>query len=138
MFNIIKICKVLDDNYNYKLADKIFYKFAISKKNILDKRILIPLDVKKNIETAYNKRYKDVSFGSNAQFEMAKELITRTYIELDKVLDIHEFTVKHRFTHSKSKKHPSYWEYQLHGGDEGKKWASDIIKIYLPKKWKSN
>ena len=26
----------------------------------------------------------------------------------------------------------------LYGGDDGKKWSSDIIKIYLPKKWKAN
>jgi hypothetical protein len=26
----------------------------------------------------------------------------------------------------------------LHGGEEGRKWASDIVKIYLPKKWRVN
>jgi hypothetical protein len=138
MKSIIDICKFLDENSNYELSDKLFIKFASSKKDILDKRILIPSDVKKIIKEAYDKRTEDIKFGNNASFELAKEFITRTYIELDKVLEIHEYTVKHRNIYSKSKKHPSYWNYMLHGGPEGKKWASDIIKIYLPKKWKVN
>ena len=53
-------------------------------------------------------------------------------------LNIHQYTFEKRYSHSKSKENPTYWEWRLYGGDEGKKWASDIIRIYLPKKWKAN
>ena len=135
---IFEICEYLDKKFDFELSDKIFTKYAESKKDILKKRILIPSDVKKIIKEAYEKRYDEVRFGNNDMFELAKEITTRSYIELDKILEIHKYTVKHRNTHSNSKKHPSYWTYQLHGGDDGRKWASDIIKIYLPKDWKTN
>jgi hypothetical protein len=57
---------------------------------------------------------------------------------LSDVLKIHKYTFEKRFNHSKSDENPTYWEWRLYGGDEGKKWASDIVKIYIPDKWKAN
>lgn len=135
---ILKICSLLDQKQFYKLSDNLFVKFAEKEKDILEKRILIPNEVKKNAEDAYKERLKDLKFGSQKEYELARLLYTRTYLEIDLILDIHNYTVENRNKHSKSKKNPSYWEWMLHGGDEGKRWASDIIRIYLPKKWKTN
>lgn len=138
MNGIIKICKDLDNKNLFALSDKIFNKFAESKSDILNKRILIPTKVAKEAEDAYKKRFDDIKFGDKDMFEIARKLHQNSYLLLKDVLEIHLYTMKHRFRYSNSKKHPSYWEYLLHGGEEGKKWASDIINIYLPKKWKSN
>lgn len=138
MNQFVKICKILDDKKLFALSDKIFIKFANTKKDILKKRILIPSNVKKTAEEAYKKRFSDIKFGDKDMFEIARKLHQNTYIELKDILEIHKYTIKKRFTHSKSKKHPSYWEYELHGGEDGKKWASEIIRIYLEKEWKTN
>lgn len=138
MMNFIDICKKLDEVGFYEISDKLFIKIASSKKDILEKRILIPSDVKKNAEDAYKNRFGDIKYGDSESYELARQLYQRNYLEIDLILEIHEYTVKHRYSRSKSKKQPSYWEYLLRGGDEGRKWASDIIKIYLPKKWKTN
>jgi hypothetical protein len=138
MNKIIRVCNLLDKLYLFSLADKIFLKYAEKEKDIMDKRILIPSEVKKTAEEAYKKRNDELKFGNNEMYEIARLLSIRTYLEMDLILDIHKYTYEKRYSHSKSKKNPTYWEYQCYGGDEGKKWASDIIKIYLPKKWKAN
>lgn len=138
MQRLIKLCSELDSRQLFKLSDSIFFKFAEKEKDILDKRILIPSEVRKNAEDAYKERLKDLKFGSHDEYELARTLFTRTYLEIDKILDIHKYTFENRYKHSKSKKNPTYWEWMLYGGDEGKKWSSDIIRIYLPKKWKPN
>lgn len=138
MNEIIKLCKELDSKNLFSISDKLFTKFAESQKDILKKRILIPTKVSKEAEDAYKKRFDDIKYGDKDMFEIARKLHQNSYMEIDDIFEIHKYTMKHRFSHSKSKKHPSYWEYQLYGGDEGKNWSSDIIRIYLPKKWKIN
>lgn len=138
MNTLIKVCKILDDKNLFHLSDKLFIKIAESQKDILKKRILIPTKVAKEAEEAYRKRFDEVKFGDKDMFEIARKLHQNSYMEISDILEIHKYTIKHRFTHSRSKKHPSYWEYQLHGGTEGKDWSSDIIRIYLPTKWKIN
>jgi hypothetical protein len=133
---IIKIKSLA--NIKSSNSKNLTFKIAKSNKSILEKRILIPSDVKKNAEEAYKKRFDEIRFGDHKTYELARQLFQRTYLEIEEILKIHEYTVKNRYIRSKSKKQPSYWEYMLHGGDEGRKWASDIIKIYLPKKWKTN
>ena len=54
------------------------------------------------------------------------------------VLKVHKITAKKFFSRSKKDKSPTYWEYLCYGGDEGKWWAENIIKIYLRKDWRSN
>ena len=131
MNKIIKVCNFLDKHNLFHISDIVFNKFAEKEKDILDKRILIPSEVKKAAED-------ELKFGNNEMYEIARLLSIRTYLEIDLILDIHKYTYEKRYSHSKSKKNPTYWEYQLYGGDDGKKWSSDIIKIYLPKKWKAN
>lgn len=133
---IVKVCKFLDSLGHYRLADDLF-KLA-KKENILDKRIYIPKDIKEIAAKAWKRRFKDIRFGNEKQFDLARKLMLNNYLELKDIMEIHKFTVDKRFTHSKSEKNPTYWEYQLHGGEEGRRWASDIIKIYLPKKWRVN
>ena len=137
MDNLLKICEKLDLLNYQKDSDTIFFKLA-SKQSILKKRILIPSDVQKNAEKAYKDRYKNLVYGNQSMFEIAKDLYTRVYLDLEDVLKIHKYTMKNRFSKSNSKKQPSYWEYELHGGEEGRIWASNIIRIYLPEKWISN
>lgn len=138
MNNFVKLCKILDSLGMYSLSDNIFIKVAEKDKDILDKRIFIPYEVRKVAEEAYKKRLGDIKFGTPKEHEIARQLSTRTYLEISEILKIHEYTVDKRYSHSKSKNNPTYWEYQLYAGDEGRRWASDIIKIYLPKKWKRN
>lgn len=134
--NIIKLCKILDDNGLYYVSDKLFKQ--AKKDNLLDKRIYIPKDIKDIAGEAWKKRFQDVRFGNQKQFDLARKLMLNNYMSLEEILEIHKFTVEKRFTHSKSDKNPTYWEYRLYGGEEGRKWASEIIKIYLPKKWRVN
>ncbi len=68
-----------------------------------------------------------------ANFNVNTNPSHRNSIPLKLVLEIHKYTVKKRFTHSDSKKHRTYWEYRLHGGEAGRKWAESIIRSYLPK-----
>ena len=138
MEKIIKICKILDQQHLFKLSDQIFNKYASKDDDILDKKIFIPYEIRKIAEEAYKKRLGDIRFGSQKDYNIAQDLYTRTYLELKDVLKIHKYTFENRYTHSKSDKNPTYWEWRLYGGDEGKKWSSDIVKIYLPKKWKPN
>lgn len=134
--NIIKLCKILDDNGLYYVSDKLFKQ--AKKDNMLEKRIYIPKDIKDIAGEAWKKRFQDVRFGNQKQFDLARKLMLNNYMSLEEILEIHKFTVEKRFTHSKSDKNPTYWEYRLYGGEEGRKWASEIIKIYLPKKWRVN
>ncbi len=138
MNKIIKVCNLLDSHNLFSLADKIFHKYAEKEKDIMNKKVFIPYDVRKVAEEAYKKRNDELKFGNPEIHEIARILSIRSYLEIEKILDIHKYTFEKRYSHSKSKKNPTYWEYQCYGGDEGKKWASDIIKIYLPKKWKAN
>jgi hypothetical protein len=133
---IVKVCKFLDSLGHYRLADDLF-KLA-KKENILDKRIYIPKDIKEIAAKAWKRRFKDIRFGNEKQFDLARKLMLNNYLELKDIMEIHKYTVDKRFTHSKNEKNPTYWEYQLHGGEEGRRWASDIIKIYMPKKWRVN
>ena len=87
---------------------------------------------------AYGHRNKDVKFGTIEDIEIARQLSQRSYLELETVLKVHKITAKKFFSRSKKDKSPTYWEYLCYGGDEGKWWAENIIKIYLRKDWKSN
>lgn len=133
---IVKVCKYLDSVGQYHLSDKLF-KLA-KKDDILEKRIYIPKEVKDIAGKAWKKRFQEVRFGNEKQFDIARKLMLNNYLELKDILEIHKYTVEKRFTYSKSEKNPTYWEYQLHGGEDGRRWASDIVKIYLPKKWRVN
>jgi len=137
MNKIIILCKILDSKQLYKLSDTVFDKFA-SKQSIMDKKIFIPYEIRKIAEEAYKKRLDKINFGTQKDYDIARDLSNRSYLELSDVLKIHKYTFENRFTHSKNKENPTYWEWRLYGGDEGKKWSSDIIKIYLPDKWKAN
>lgn len=134
--SLVKICCKLDRLGLYHLSDAIF-KIA-NKNNILKKRIYIPQEVKDVAKEAYDKRFDKLKFGNNNQYEIARLLHTRNYLEISSILEIHEYTVDKRYSYSKKGTNPTHWEYKLHGGEEGRRWASDIIKIYLPKKWKIN
>ena len=81
---------------------------------------------------------KEIKFGSVEDIEIARQLSQRSYLELDTVLKIHKITAKKWHSHSKKDDSPKYWEYLCYGGDEGKSWAENIIKIYLTKEWKIN
>lgn len=133
--SLIKICYKLDKAGYHFVSDKIF---KIAKDKILDSRIYIPDEVKAEAKEAYDKRFDSLKFGNNHQYEIARLLHTRNYLELSTILEIHEYTVDKRYSHSKKGTNPTYWEYKLYGGEAGRRWASDIIKIYLPKKWKIN
>jgi hypothetical protein len=87
---------------------------------------------------AYGHRNKDVKFGTVEDIEIARQLSQRSYLELDTVLKIHKITSKKWHSHSKKNDNPTYWEYLCYGGDEGKYWAENIIKLYLTKEWKIN
>ena len=136
MNKYLKVCKILDDNQQYHLSDFVFNKFALSYTEILEKRILVPDAVKHIAKEAYDKRFGEIRFGTQHDYDMAREINLRIYLSLDDVLKIHQFTYERRYNHSKSDKNPTYWEYRLYGGEEGRKWASDIIRLYLPNKWK--
>ena len=113
------------------LLNKAFIKIAEAK---LDAQIPVPSGVAEIAKDAYDNRYdKDVNFGDADMYETARLLKSRSSVPLKLVLEIHKYTVKHRFTKSDSKKHRSYWEYRLHGGEPGRKWSESIIRSYLPK-----
>ena len=113
------------------LLNKAFIKIAEAK---LDAQIPVPSGVAEIAKDAYDNRYdKDVNYGDSDMYETARMLKSRSSVPLKLVLEIHKYTVKHRFTHSDSKKHRTYWEYRLHGGEPGRKWAESIIRAYLPK-----
>jgi hypothetical protein len=137
MNEIINLCKILDSQKLYQLSDTVFNKFA-SNQSIMDKKIFIPYEIKNVAEEAYKKRLDKINFGSQKEYDLARDLFTRSYLELSDVLKIHQYTFEKRYSHSKSKENPTYWEWRLYGGDEGRKWSSDIVRIYLPKKWKAN
>ena len=63
--------------------------------------------------------------------EIARQLKSRTYLELKDVLEIFEYTVRNKSTHIKNKKSKSYKEWSLYGGDAGRDWSDKIIKMYL-------
>lgn len=128
----IKICFELDKIGDYGQADS-FTKFASS---IMSKQILIPVDVKATAKEAYDDRLGDVKFGTPKQIEMARQIKSRTYLELKDVLEIFEYTVRHKSTHSKNKNSKTYKEWCLYGGDAGRDWSDKIIKLYLPDKYK--
>ena len=46
MYKIIDLCKTLDQNKLFQLADKVFEKYA-SRDSILDKKIFIPYEIRK-------------------------------------------------------------------------------------------
>lgn len=129
----IKICFNLDKNGSYVKADHLFTKIASS---LMSKQILIPSDVKSTAKEAYDDRLGDVKFGTPKQIEIARQLKSRTYMELRDVLEIFEYTVKHKSTHLKNKNSKSYKEWCLYGGDAGKDWSDKIIKLHLPDKYK--
>ncbi len=113
------------------LLNQAFIKIADVK---MDAQIPVPNGVAEIAKDAYDNRYsKDVNFGDSDMFEIGRMLKNRSAVSLKLVLEIHKYTVKHRFTHSDSKKHRTYWEYRLHGGELGRKWSESIIRSYLPK-----
>ena len=136
MNELINICLELDNKGLYKQADDLFIKEA-SNKTLMKKKILIPSDVKEIATEAYSKKTGNVKFGTPSQIEVARKLKMRTYLDLEEVLDIFEYTVKNKNIHLKGKKTKSYLEWTLYGGDAGLKWSSDIVKLYLPKKWRN-
>ncbi len=116
---------------NDRLFDLAFIKIAGTS---MDAQIPVPSGVAEVAKDAYDNRFsKDVNFGDSDMFEIGRMLKNRNSVPLKLVLEIHKYTVKKGFTHSDSKKHRTYWEYRLHGGEAGRKWAESIIRSYLPK-----
>ena len=134
MSDFIKICQELDNSGQYKLADELMLKVASN--SIMSKKILIPADVKKIATEAYDGRFDTIKYGTPKQIEIARQLKTRTYLDLRDVLEIFQYTVKNKQVHLKNKKSRSYLEWTLYGGDAGRDWAERIIRVYLPDKWK--
>lgn len=119
--------------------DKLF-KLAFNKlaADVMKTEISVPDDVAKIAEEAYDKRFNaGVNFGDSDMFELARLLKSRKYLPLSTVLDIHKYTVKHRFTHSDSKSHRTYWEWRLHGGEPARRWSESIVRAYIPKEVKN-
>jgi hypothetical protein len=138
MERFLKFCADLDELGYFKYADNVFNKYAFNQNELMKKQILIPGQVKSVAYKAYGHRNKDVKFGTLEDIEIARQLSQRSYLELDTVLKIHKITAKKWHSHSKKDDSPTYWEYLCYGGDEGKYWAENIIKIYLTKEWKIN
>lgn len=138
MDKFLKFCQDLDELGYYQEVDNNFLKFASNQNELLKKQILIPGKVREMAFKAYQQRNKDIKFGTVEDIEIARQLSQRSYLELETVLKVHKITAKKFFTRSKKDKSPTYWEYLCYGGDEGKWWAENIIKIYLRKNWKSN
>ena len=120
------------------------FAFLFFKEKFTSNKIAVILhvgniNVFKEIVKDYPKFFKfDLYISCNNQndYDMAREINLRVYLSLDDVLRVHQYTYERRYNHSKSDKNPTYWEYRLYGGDEGRKWASDIVRLYLPNKWK--
>ena len=91
MNKIINLCKILDSQKLYHLSDTVFNKFA-SKDSIMDKKIFIPYEIKSVAEEAYKKRLGKINFGSQKEYDIARDLFTRSYLELSDVLKIHQYT----------------------------------------------
>ena len=138
MEKFLKFCADLDELGYFEYADNVFHKYAFTQSELLKKQILIPGQVRSMAVKAYGHRNKDVKFGTIEDIEIARQLSQRSYLELETVLKVHKITAKKFFSRSKKDKSPTYWEYLCYGGDEGKWWAENIIKIYLRKDWKSN
>ena len=138
MERFLKFCADLDELGYFNEADTVFHKYASKHNELLKKQILIPIKVKEIALKAYRNRNKEIKFGSVEDIEIARQLSQRSYLELDTVLKVHKITMKKFFSHSKKDKSPNYWEYLCYGGDDGKHWAENIIKIYLSKDWKAN
>jgi len=134
MSNFVKICQDLDNIGLYKLADELMIKTAAE--SIMSKKILIPADVKKIATEAYDERLEHNKYGTPKQIEIARQLKTRTYLDLKDVLEIFRFTVKNKQVHLKNKNSRSYLEWTLYGGDAGRDWSERIVRVYLPEKWK--
>ena len=138
MERFLKFCSDLDELGFINESDNVFRKYAYSHNELLKKQILIPANVKSIATKAYGYRNKDIKFGTLEDIEVARQLTQRSYLELDTVLKIHKITAKKWHSHSKKDDNPTYWEYLCYGGDDGKSWAENIIKIYLTKEWKIN
>jgi dolichyl-phosphate-mannose--protein O-mannosyl transferase len=138
MERFLKFCTDLDELGYFAYADNVFTKYAYTQSELFKKQILIPGNVKAMAVKAYGHRNKDVKFGTIEDIEIARQLSQRSYLELDTVLKIHKITAKTWHSHSKKDDSPKYWEYLCYGGDEGKSWAENIIKIYLTKDWRIN
>ena len=138
MEKLLKFCADLDELGYFKYADNVFHKYAFTQSELMKKQILIPGQVRSMAVKAYGHRNKDVKFGTVEDIEIARQLSQRSYLELDTVLKIHKITAKKWHSHSKKDDNPTYWEYLCYGGDEGKYWAENIIKLYLTKEWKIN
>jgi capsule polysaccharide export protein KpsC/LpsZ len=138
MERLLRFCADLDESGYHKYADTVFQKLAFAKDDLMKKQILIPGQVKTKATKAYGHRNKDIKFGTLEDIEIARQLSQRSYLELDTVLKIHKITAKKWHSHSKKEDSPTFWEYLCYGGDEGKFWAENIIKLYLTKDWKIN
>jgi hypothetical protein len=122
-------------NDNDELFKVAFKKLAA---DVMKTEISVPNDVSKIAEEAYDKRFSSgVNFGDSDMFELARLLKSRKYLPLSIVLDIHKYTVKHRFSHSDSKTHRTYWEWKLYGGEPARKWSESIVRAYIPKEVRS-
>jgi hypothetical protein len=138
MEKFLKFCADLDELGYLDEADDIFFRYAAKHNDFLKKQILIPIKVREIALKAYTHKNKDIKFGSIEDIEIARQLSQRSYLELDTVLKVHKITMKKFYSRSKKEKSPTYWEYLCYGGDDGKHWAENIIKIYLNKEWKAN
>jgi hypothetical protein len=138
MERFLSFCSDLDELGYLDEADHVFHKYASKHNDLLKKQILIPIKVKEIALKAYKHKNKEIKFGSVEDIEIARQLSQRSYLELDTVLKVHKITMKKFFSHSKKEDSPTYWEYLCYGGDDGKHWAENIIKIYLSKNWKAN
>jgi hypothetical protein len=134
--NLLELCNKLDSFGFYHMSDTLMTRFSMTKQEFMDKRILIPMDVKMNSKEAYDKRLGDLKFGGAESYEFARQLSLNYYVSLEDIVKIHKYLQRNRNSANYSETNPLYWEYQLYGGEEARKWAENMVRIYVPEKWR--
>lgn len=116
--NLLEPCNKLDSFGFYHMSDTLMTRLSMTKQEFLEKRILIPMDVKINAKEAYDKRLGELKFGGSESYEFARQLSMNYYVSLDDIVKIHKYLQRNRNSANYSETNPLYWEYQLYGGEE--------------------